>query len=242
MRDSYHGSTSGRLHGSPAPPPAPLRLALRWPILGGASPSPKPLREPGVALTDPLHRDSPAVVALRIVAQRDGEPLLRQRPRHPLRPLDEDRAVAPHEVEEARRVELVEIVDPVEVRVVDGEPAAVGRHDGEAGGADLSRGDLRAATGAPDELRLPGPELADERDAVPRPQRPAELRAERRGCRGRARHELQARPDGHRCHSAQTAPIDAATSPARSPRSPERAAARSPARPWIQAAALAAEA
>jgi hypothetical protein len=136
--------------------------------------------------------------------QPDDELPLRERPGDPVRPLDEERPLSAHEVPEARRVELVLVRDPVEVGVMDGDPAAVRRDDGEARRGDLLRPHPRAGAGAADELGLARAEVAHQRDDVGGTEEPPELRAERVGRPRRARDEARRGPFGHRPHSAHT--------------------------------------
>jgi hypothetical protein len=170
----------------------------------------------------------------------DGEPLLRQRARDAVRPLHEQRPLAADEVAEPRRVELVLVGDPVQVRVVHRDAAAVRRDDREARRRDLPGAHARARAGAAHELRLARAEIAHERDDVAGCEQLPQARAERvRRARG-ARRDLRRVPLDHRRHSAHTAPIAAPRSPATRPRWPTRRATRSPARPCTQAAARAA--
>ena len=209
----------GRERGSrPRPPRSAPREGPRQ--LGMARPRPRDL--------DAAHRRS-----ARDVAHADLEPVGRQGPGDAVGPFHQQRAIRPQEIEEPGGVELVAVGDAVEVGVVHGNAATVGGHDGEAGARHLLRRDGRPVARPPGQLRLPGPQIADERHHVPRSEEPPQPRPEREG--GSRRAGAKARREGrrrhYRPHSTQTAPSASARSPARRPRSPQRLAARSPARP-----------
>jgi hypothetical protein len=122
----------------------------------------------------PLELDPAQVRAAIVMREPDRQPLRRERARDPVCPLDQERPLAAHQIAEAGPVELVLVADPVQVGVVDRDPAAVGRHDREARARDLPGRHPGAGAGAADELRLPGPELALERHHVAGPEEPAE--------------------------------------------------------------------
>jgi hypothetical protein len=134
----------------------------------------------------------------------DGEPLLRQRARDAVRPLHEQRPLAADEVAEPRRVELVLVGDPVQVRVVHRDAAAVRRDDREARRRDLPGAHARARAGAAHELRLARAEIAHQRDDVARAEEPAQPDAETVGRPRRARDDPRGGSRRHRPHSAQT--------------------------------------